>query len=492
MVYVLLILIGAFAALITGTSFMGSDSASIFSKTPPPAADDGAGSPVGGGYGGQCMTEKELEAITSQPTAFTCAGEEYVLAARNVVVDDIEIHPEKRLIERQNCAGIQYYSWYCHPPDYGSLWQNTLWKAVPDADKKIADGDKFNVYIKKNPDKDSLFVCSGGGSRTSSAGTALVSFAASEDDARTILVDDKEAVFNFSGIAQAIDVEEAPTRKKVSTIKLKTSGGEEEYDVWVNLLKAFSPDEDHALYLTKSGALPDSNRIPIQIEYKKYTITKVFKKNSERESLQLDTFRIVPTPSNPWWNIYLPESKPVVYLYPESKTTINVKVKPQQGKITLSDPPYPKDGWTVEADENSKISYKNTTYPYLYFETEVAGYEIPKEGFVYKNENIGEKLRTLVEKLGLRGREADEFIEYWVDRFKKDVNSDYIFTAVISQKEIDRVVPLEITPKPQTQIRVRLYFKGVEYGYSPKAPVLSDTIPARIGFTMVEWGGILD
>lgn len=489
MVLVLLAITTMLAFLLSGMSPILGGKTITLSPTPPVTVPISTGV---GRYGGQCLAKEALDQITAQPVAFTCNGVDYVLAAENVVVDHIYIHPEKKLIERQECGGIKYYSWYCHPPDFGSLWQNTLWKAVPDAGKPPADGDKFNLYIKKNPDENAAFICkSGAGVGTAEAGEVLLKIAADENEVKTIRVGGLEAIFNLSNTAITIDIEQVPTRRKIDTITLQTPIGAVEYDVWVNLLKAFSPDEDKAIYLVEKGLLPETNSIPAGVPYKRYSIAKIFDGDVTQNSLQLKTFRIVPTPAVPWWNIYLPESKPVVYLYPEGKSEITVKVKPVKGAITISDPYYPEDGWKVIADRNSVISYENTIYPYLYYETEVAGYEIPKDGFVFEKENIDTDLRNLVERLGLVGRETDEFVKYWVDRFKKDIRTKYIFVGVISQDEMDRVVPLEITPRPATNIRVRLYFKGVAGGYTPQAPMLSE-IKTRKGFTMVEWGGILE
>ena len=48
-------------------------------------------------------------------------------------------------------------------------------------------------------------------------------------------------------------------------------------------------------------------------------------------------------------------------------------------------------------------------------------------------------------------------------------------------------MPLNITPKPDTLIRVMMNFKGVK-SYKELEP--QELIrPERIGFTVVEWGG---
>ena len=48
-------------------------------------------------------------------------------------------------------------------------------------------------------------------------------------------------------------------------------------------------------------------------------------------------------------------------------------------------------------------------------------------------------------------------------------------------------MPLDITPKPDTIIRVMMEFKGINH-YIELAPQ-QITTPKRTGFVAVEWGG---
>lgn len=61
-------------------------------------------------------------------------------------------------------------------------------------------------------------------------------------------------------------------------------------------------------------------------------------------------------------------AKPVIYLYPESKEDISVKVKFKDGNFTCTYPEY-TNGWNVTAYPNGKIINKtdNDEYSYLYW-----------------------------------------------------------------------------------------------------------------------------
>ena len=54
-------------------------------------------------------------------------------------------------------------------------------------------------------------------------------------------------------------------------------------------------------------------------------------------------------------------------------------------------------------------------------------------------------------------------------------------------EEINKNMPLEITPTPDTVIRIVMEFKGLEKEIEVKEQKLET--PQRNGFTVVEWGG---
>ena len=86
--------------------------------------------------------------------------------------------------------------------------------------------------------------------------------------------------------------------------------------------------------------------------------------------------------------------------------------------------------------------------------------------------------------LGLNEREANEFIVYWLPQLEAN---DYTFIRFATLEEINSRMPLNISPAPDTIIRVLMEFKSVNEKFDYKEQVLST--PERHGFTVVEWGG---
>ena len=107
-----------------------------------------------------------------------------------------------------------------------------------------------------------------------------------------------------------------------------------------------------------------------------------------------------------------------------------------------------------------------------------------EEGFVVKGEDTIEFLEEKLEILGLNEREANEFIIYWLPKLE---NNKYNFIRFQTEEEINNNMPLEITPKPDTVIRVVMEFKELEESIEIEKQQLET--PERIGYTVVEWGG---
>ena len=177
--------------------------------------------------------------------------------------------------------------------------------------------------------------------------------------------------------------------------------------------------------------------------------------------------------------------KPIIYLYPEEEQEISVKLK-YNDAITVSYPKY-TNGWKVLAKENGTLTdiATNRKLYSLYYECQnTYNFQIEKDGFIVKGEEVAEFLEEKLAILGLTEREAEEFIIYWLP--KLEANSyNYIRFATID--EIDANMPLEINPNPDTVIRVLMTFKGLDKPIEIQEQQL--TSPERCGFVAVEWGG---
>lgn len=179
--------------------------------------------------------------------------------------------------------------------------------------------------------------------------------------------------------------------------------------------------------------------------------------------------------------------KPVIYLYPTKKTSVSVHFS-KNVSVTKSLPTY-SNGWNVTAFPDGTIinSQDQKSYPYLFWEG-VTNLAFPKisTGFVTPKSQVQSFLTDQLSGYGLNATEMNGFLSYWVPKMQQD---PYYLIHFYTTSDLDQSIPEYITPKPDTVFRILMWFHPLS------APV---TIPEqqnptpfkRLGFTVVEWGGV--
>lgn len=179
--------------------------------------------------------------------------------------------------------------------------------------------------------------------------------------------------------------------------------------------------------------------------------------------------------------------KPVIYLYPTQKQTIEVQLN-YNGALTHTYPKYPTEGWQVIAEPNGTLWDKNgMEYYALFWEGKPHKQIIPKDGFVIAGKETAAFLEEKLAYLGLNRKEANEFIMYWLPRMEEN-NYNFIH---FSGKQYEEQAALIINPKPETIIRVMMLTQALEYKINIPLQDLNSLKNKRKGYTVVEWGGCL-
>lgn len=174
--------------------------------------------------------------------------------------------------------------------------------------------------------------------------------------------------------------------------------------------------------------------------------------------------------------------KPVIYLYPEKTTKVSVKV---DAKIVKSDPLY-NNGWNVTASSNGQLLWNGKTFNSLYWEGYGHEYPTANKGFVVKQSDLVSTLNQHLDKLGLNAKEKQDFLDFWLPKLP---NSPYLRLTWFMTPEMNKLAPLSVSPKPDTTIRIFLDYEALDKPITIKPQQLYS--PKRIGFTLVEWGGLL-
>jgi hypothetical protein len=108
-----------------------------------------------------------------------------------------------------------------------------------------------------------------------------------------------------------------------------------------------------------------------------------------------------------------------------------------------------------------------------------------KEGFVIEGSETVQFLEKSLAELGLNRREANEFIMYWLPQMENNSFNLIHF----STSEYEEEAKLEITPYPETIIRVMMVWSPLTEKIDILQQDLTDLAKQRRGFTAVEWGG---
>lgn len=186
--------------------------------------------------------------------------------------------------------------------------------------------------------------------------------------------------------------------------------------------------------------------------------------------------------------IMMIEDKPVIYLYPQQKTKVDVKLD-LKGELLFTYPAY-NNGWNVEANPDGSLKHNNKDYNYLFWEGKsiVKTYELNySNGFVIEADNLLSFLEEKLTTMGLNTKEQQDFITYWYPRMSLNKNN---FIHFLFNDDYSKYAKLNIEPKPDNLFRVFMVWSDAK-DLVLVTDMQEQEIPAmqRKGFTVVEWGG---
>jgi len=177
--------------------------------------------------------------------------------------------------------------------------------------------------------------------------------------------------------------------------------------------------------------------------------------------------------------------KPVIYLYPEKPTEVEVKMN-IKGENAFMYPAY-ADSWKFTAQPNGDLVFGDKTYNYLFWESTRQARNVSNEsqaGFVVESMNVVSFLEEKLTEAGLSSTEQADFITYWGPRLQ--VN-DLSFIHFEFNERCDQYAELNITPKPDNIYRIYMSWESIDTPFSCEPQTI---VPMnRKGFTVVEWGG---
>ena len=183
--------------------------------------------------------------------------------------------------------------------------------------------------------------------------------------------------------------------------------------------------------------------------------------------------------------IHMVLKKPVIYVYPEKPMEVSVSINITKGKFSVVYPKFNEgnNSWKIKANPNGDIEINNRKYPYLFYECDSYFNQETNEGFIVDENNAETFLKEKLKFLGLNDKEKTDFITFWLPVLLKNKLSLCSFQS----KEFFEHIPMNVSPKPDTLIRIFLTIKKIDAPIEVKEQKLERH--ERKGFTVVEWGG---
>ena len=182
--------------------------------------------------------------------------------------------------------------------------------------------------------------------------------------------------------------------------------------------------------------------------------------------------------------------KPVIYLYPEESTEVSVSID-FDGDLECTYPQYdPVEGWRVIADPDGHLYNLNDDreYDYLFWDgTTYKDIDSFDNAICVKGSDTAKFLEEYLEAAGLNSSEIDDFVSFWLPMMQKNNYNIISFPT----EEYEEMAKLNVSPAPDTVIRVYMVFAGIDEPVDIPADhqIIMPEKVTRDGFTLVEWGG---
>ncbi|MFT6245436.1 MAG: hypothetical protein ACJA0U_001105 [Salibacteraceae bacterium] len=179
--------------------------------------------------------------------------------------------------------------------------------------------------------------------------------------------------------------------------------------------------------------------------------------------------------------------KPVIYLYPETETTVKVEVDIKGDKPFF----YPEynSGWECIAQPNGDLKIGDDTYNYLFWEASEPDHldgNTLTDGFYVEGQNAMAFLESKLTSAGFTSKEKADFITFWGPRIQAN---EHNFIRFDFNEACNKYADLKISPEPDHIYRIYIQIAPLDNEIKTNG---QNIIPIdRSGFTVLEWGGQL-
>lgn len=191
---------------------------------------------------------------------------------------------------------------------------------------------------------------------------------------------------------------------------------------------------------------------------------------------------------------YATTASPFLYFY--SDTTKQMQVRLLNNAVVYADPPFSKENqWNFTVSPDQSLTFSNgLKRPKLYYEfdkklvaSSLDSLKKSNQGFVVDKNSLGEFVNSVSQKLGLNLSEKESLLVE-LTREAKKLSTKTLKVGLLHREMLDKVLPVSITPQPQTYHRIFFYVTSASSKERLESPALQKL--TRVGDTVVELGAV--
>jgi hypothetical protein len=180
-------------------------------------------------------------------------------------------------------------------------------------------------------------------------------------------------------------------------------------------------------------------------------------------------------------------SSPSLFVYGQKGTVLTIQPRIA---LTYSDPSILEAKmWSIDIKNNNILRVNNLNREYIYYEYQPLKFDRPKNGWIIEKSNLEKLALEIGAKLGLNAAEKQRLVVE-LKLAAADVPNDRLFIGLIPQNEIDKKLPLTITPQPNAVFRHHYHLTSAGKNEKSNPPKLSPL--ERKEFMVVELGAVAE
>lgn len=182
---------------------------------------------------------------------------------------------------------------------------------------------------------------------------------------------------------------------------------------------------------------------------------------------------------------YISGNSPHIFI--KSKTSQQVQIV-TESKLTYSDPKTFNSTWTVNVRDNMLINNQGASRSSIYYEYDPTNISFNQsdKGYIVEREKINELTFELAKKLGLTKDESNALTSDVHNALTDLKNSDYIKVSIIDEDEVNTLLSLNISPKPDSITRFHLMVSVAKSSDKTEAPLIQKI--KRSDYSVLELG----